>query len=280
MPQNETNELTADVTTAQPAPETATTIAEPEIANDPFAQRWYRLVSATNWEKGKIILEWRQSLIDSGADAGDYSDEAWSRSVGGVTSPHVGRLRRVYERFGDVHSSYPGLFWSHFLAAIDWDDAEMWLEGASQSGWTVALMRRMRWEATGAAEADRPEASDIVSAEVDEDVVEPAQGGERNRRFDEDGRVESAPVAEGPDFGDDSPPFEAAADGISAQPTTDSVPSQPFAGLPELPDDLGEALEMFKLAILRHKAAGYRDVSRETVLRALAGLKELAEQPA
>src|SRR4051812_31545091 len=103
--------------------------------SEQYLGQWKRLVSTTNWEKGQIIHEWREALRGSDAPAGEYSDESWSRRVGNVTPQHVGRLRRAYERFGAARGEYAGLFWSHFQAALDWEDAEMWLEGAVQSGW-------------------------------------------------------------------------------------------------------------------------------------------------
>src|SRR5437870_12018523 len=69
-------------------------------ASQPFVGRWSRLVSTTNWEKGRIIVEWREALVSQGLPVTEYSDEAWGRLVGGVTGQHVGRLRRVYEQFG------------------------------------------------------------------------------------------------------------------------------------------------------------------------------------
>ena len=71
--------------------------------SQPFVGRWNHLVSTTNWEKGQIIYQWREALINAQAPAGDYADDAWARRVGGVTAQHVGRLRRVYHRFGDSH---------------------------------------------------------------------------------------------------------------------------------------------------------------------------------
>ena len=97
-----------------------------------FVGQWNRLISTTNWEKGRIICEWRETLMTDGVPVMQYSDEAWAQLVGNVTSQHVGRLRRVFQRFGDVFDQYEGLYWSHFQAALDWDDAEMWLEGAIQ----------------------------------------------------------------------------------------------------------------------------------------------------
>ena len=87
--------------------------------SQPFVGRWERLVSRTNWEKGRIIQQWRETLIAAGAPAVEYSDEAWSQRVKGVTGQHVGRLRRVALRFGGVFPKYKGLHWSHFQAAIE-----------------------------------------------------------------------------------------------------------------------------------------------------------------
>ena len=119
---------------------------ELDAASVPFVGRWNQLVSNTNWEKGRIIYQWREALVASQAPATEYSDEAWSSRVGGVTGQHVGRLRRVYQRFGQVYEDYPGLYWSHFQASVDWDDAEMWLEGAVQNNWSVSSMRNQRWD--------------------------------------------------------------------------------------------------------------------------------------
>ena len=60
--------------------------ASNEVSEE-FVGQWQKLISTTNWEKGKIILEWRQALIATEAPASCYSDEAWARRVGGVGRP-------------------------------------------------------------------------------------------------------------------------------------------------------------------------------------------------
>jgi len=266
--------------------EQASVIAEvspvADESSQPFVGRWNHLVSTTNWEKGRIIVEWRQALIDAGRPARESSDEAWARLVGAVTGQHTGRLRRVYERFGASYSSYRGLYWSHFHAALDWDDAEMYLEGAVQSKWTVAQMRQQRWQATGAVESERPLDEEIVVAGVDEDV-DPSVARDAAKRAPEewtDGQ--GPPIPEGADFGDEGSAHaepqgrsEAAVD-LAEKPV---APVRPFANLAELPDDLADAFEAFKLAILRHKADGWRQISLDDVTAALDALKELAWAP-
>ncbi|NLX55196.1 MAG: hypothetical protein GXY58_08790 [Planctomycetaceae bacterium] len=255
----------------------------------PFVGRWNELVSHTNWEKGRIIHQWRETLRASGAPATEYSDDAWSRRVGGVTGQHVGRLRRVYQRFGASHADYAALFWSHFQAAIDWEDAEMWLEGAVQNRWSVTQMRHQRWETLGALD-EPPPSDEVISSELDEDFAPDTGAGvdEVSRTVSD---VQTGPREEGPDFGD-----EEALDsqrGGSAQTqlprgsaeTPDALEAsqpalvRPFANLTELPDDLSAAFDAFKLAILHHKLDNWQQIACEDVLASLDALKQLATAP-
>lgn len=257
-----------------------------------YVGRWIGLVSTTNWEKGRIIQQWRHTLIDSSATAPTYSDEAWSRRVGGVTPQHVGRLRRVHERFGDSHQSYPSLYWSHFFAALDWDDAEMWLEGAVQSRWSVSKMRLNRWEAMGGDPKQQPQETDLRTATEDEDFaplseVNTGVGIEDAPR----GTFETGPRYDDPDFGDaDASGLDDSAGGGSSAPAIDDLApwedapdssaaeQSPFAQLPSLPTDIEEALELFKLAIVRHRASQWSEVSRESVILALEALKAFTQR--
>jgi len=249
----------------------------------PFVGRWNQLISTTNWEKGRIISDWREALIESGADSHQYSDDAWARRVGGVTAPHVGRLRRVHDRYASTYQTYGGLYWSHFLAALDWDDAPLWLEGASQKSWSVAAMREQRWEAHGAVESQRPTNSQIIEVDTDEDVVIPAQGGGRTKEYGDEPGVASGPLHEDPDFGEEEELMPLAGGGTagssadSGAVVSDSV--QPFAGLPELPDDLADAIEALKLAVLRHKTAGWKDTNPETIQKYLDAISVLTASP-
>jgi hypothetical protein len=245
-----------------------------------YLGRWQRLVSTTNWEKGKILAEWRADLEVRGAAASDYSDETWSRQVGNVSPQHVGRLRRVWERFGDVRETYQGLFWSHFQAALDWDDAELWLEGAMQSRWSISQMRTQRAESLGQV----AEPSEEVAAEEYD-----ADGGEA----DSQARSLDAPFAEAFDpaaeyLADDGETAEESDDDSSESESSSSAAAsgeaappvaRPFAHLPSLPDDLDQAIESVKLAILRHKLGGWRDVAGDDIAAHLDALRSLALTP-
>lgn len=258
-----------------------------EEASAEYVLAWNQLISTTNWDKGRIISQWREALIEAGAPPAAYSDDAWSRRAGNVSPQHVGRLRRVFDRFHAAYPQYGGLFWSHFQAALDWDDAEMWLEGAVQNGWSVAGMRRQRWETLGAPVEEQPRDEDVIVAEFDEDV-----------RAEDDGSSET--IAEMPsvvrpagEVEDEDSDGELSHAGAECCETADAValdvpaedgelaigPFRPFEDLPELPDDLAEAVESLKLAIVNHKLAGWRDVSCDDVLATLSALKQLALAP-
>lgn len=248
-----------------------------------FIGQWNQLVSTTNWEKGEIICRWRKQLEDSGAAPSQRSDEAWSQLVGGVTPQHVGRLRRTYDRFGHVYAEYEGVFWSHFYAALEWDDAEMWLEGAVQNRWSVSSMRKQRWETLGKV-GDAP-TSRIEMTEVAEETQSLALS-DRPRNNDRD--YVEGPVHEGPDWGEADTPSgpqgssnsDAPIDteDASADPKETKAPHhiRPFESFTDLPDDVMDAANGFKVAIIRHKAAEWEEISRDDMLAMLDALKQLA----
>ena len=123
----------------------------------------------------------------------------------------------------------------------------------------------------------------MVTAELDEDfsdrratlteIAEPR--GSSPAQYE----GETGPdYSQGPDFGDDS-----AGATTAGVPFDAGVPEnralRPFENLPDLPPDLGEAFENFKLAILRHKVSGWSEVSLADVLAALSALSEFARAP-
>ncbi|MEQ8847439.1 hypothetical protein [Botrimarina sp.] len=300
MPAEETTPRdAADTPTAASAPVRSTTPPTPGAPFDeaplsaatvetstPFVGRWNELVSTTNWEKGRIIAEWRAELERSGAAVTEYSDEAWARLVGGVTSQHVGRLRRAHDRFGRVYEQYPGLYWSHFQAALDWPDAEMWLEGAITNKWSVSQLRAARWEAVGdPSDADQASDPRVIEGTLDEDSYsalvdrnDPAQekssersseGGDTRPTPARSEAAERSTVGEPDDGPDDGP-----------TPATEAAPRvRPFKDLAALPDDVADAFEQFKLVILSHKLTGWEAISRDDLLGALEALKVLAMAP-
>lgn len=264
---------------------------ESQEATTRYLVQWNGLVSTTNWEKGRIINRWRDELQAAGATASQTSDETWSREVGNVSPQHVGRLRRVHQRFSEVRESYEGLYWSHFNAALDWDDAEMWLEGGVQNGWSVSQMRNARWEAQGAPADQKPKDQDILVGQIDEDSLptrldSKSANRESEREFDGDSPT-GPNLDEHSDFGEEASAAiefpgseDISTEGALALVEGDGGPAvRPFENLPEMPDDMAEAFEAFKLSIVRHKMAGWSEISREDTVAVLDALRQLALVP-
>lgn len=265
--------------------ESAAVPAQEHDASHEFIGRWHDLISTTNWDKGRIISEWRAALMDAGSPPSAYGDEAWSNLVGNVTPQHVGRLRRVYDRFESDRVSYEGLYWSHFCAALEWDDAEMWLEGALQNGWSISQMRRKRWETLGSIPADEPQTSDIVVTEAAEENLVGPDDFREEADLPPELQLDSEPVV----VEDDTPTSAntassnrgtaAAANDSAHIYSGDQNPVgkfvQSFDELTDLPADLSEAFEQYKLVILRHKESGWDQVSQADMLASLEALKAM-----
>jgi len=251
-----------------------------EQTSAPFVGRWSQLISQTNWEKGRIIYQWREALADSGASPAAFADDEWAQRVGGVTPQHVGRLRRVYHRFGETQSKFEGLFWSHFQIAIDWEDAEMWLEGSVQNGWSVAQMRKTRAETLELDDIEEMEPVS-VTVDIDEDFVSGSPNlndGINTADVPAAASVVDDTVRRGSvnELDDDELPFEA---DEAAEESETPVSIRPFESVGELPADLEEALSAFKLAVLRHKASDWSEVRPDQVLAALGALQTLVTSP-
>jgi len=245
-----------------------------------FVGQWNTLISTTNWEKGAIISAWQKSMRDSEIPAISFTDQRWCQLVGGATPQHVGRLRRTYGRFGHVYQEYSGLYWSHFYAALDWDDAEMWLEGAVQNNWSVSTMRMTRWETLGKIPNEKPRNRDIVVTELEEEsqslAISPRVSAAEREYI-------AGPIYEGPDFGDEAEerrPSRQRED--QAASSDDSLPRSKiklFETFTDLPDDIQGAVNQLKIAIIRHKSAEWQEISLAKTLDLLDALKALAKAP-
>ncbi|MEO1496329.1 MAG: hypothetical protein AAFV43_04185 [Planctomycetota bacterium] len=286
LPAERASEAVVTAPADQPSAESVELSAEAVESSTPFVGRWNDLLSTTNWEKGRIISDWREALRDGGAGVTEYSDEAWARLVGGVTSQHVGRLRRVHERFGEVRPQYTDLYWSHFQSALDWTDAEMWLEGAVTNRWSVAQMRGARWEAVGGPDGAKPTDEQVIATEIDEDAYDALAHPPTTETVVNE---ESAGSADGSSLDsdpedargqDDHGEVESGAEAAAVGEPAEATPRvRPMANLAELPDDVADAFEHFKLAILAHKITGWQEIARDDLLGALDALKELALAP-
>ena len=279
------SELSADASdSAEPIPPEKAPLIN-EIAIE-FIGFWNRLISQTNWEKGKVIYSWRTRLVEAGLPRSVYSDEAIAQRIGGISSQHVGRLRRVYEKFGADAApwrgeEYKSLYWSHFQAALDWDDAPRWLKKASVEALSVAQMRIARWEEYGAPAIVASEPYEDVNPRNDSqaeflDTVPVALSEEK------DEAKKSAAPEETPSPDDEKPENSALLEAKgSDEPWTSSVAPtgeilRAMGDFPALPDDLARPIAELKEAILNHKVSGWADVSQNDLVVWLGALRGLA----
>ncbi|GHT45254.1 hypothetical protein FACS189454_04430 [Planctomycetales bacterium] len=247
----------------------------------PHIGRWNKLVSQTNWEKGLLILSWRNDLIHAGLENVSYSDETWSNLVGHVSPQHTGRLRRVAERFGGKKDSYTGLFWSHFNAALEWEDAELWLEGAIQNDWSVAQMKVQRADVVGASETLKPDESDIYVGEMDESELSghgsdsrlPQSIGERPAMIHPAGATEGFDAANlGADkMSNPATDHKPKREKRSAEPDRNNNNVNHAVSTADAltkiqclraPADIADTFESLKLAVLKYKSAGWKEISQ------------------
>jgi hypothetical protein len=173
------------------------------------------------------------------------------------------------------------LYWSHFYTALDWPDAEMWLEGAVQNGWSIAQMRNRRWETLGAQPELKPKESEIFLTEADEDGVPDGDQSLPKTITETLGEVHAARARV--ERLSDSASFDSGEAGAADSATLGIAPAKPFRpfeNLPPMPADFSEAFELFKLAVISRKLAGWRDIALVDVLAILDALKQLALAPA
>ena len=64
----------------------------------------------------RMCRKWTEKYARGRTDA-DFADPV------GPEADQVFQRRRVWETFADVHAGYASLKWSHFYAALTWDDA-------------------------------------------------------------------------------------------------------------------------------------------------------------
>lgn len=94
-------------------------------------------LSHCNWEVGECAAQWTKRFARGRTDA-DFA------ALVGLSPDQVYQRRRVWETFGDVCESYSNLKWSHFYAAVNWDDASECLQWAQDVQAGVAEMRAWR----------------------------------------------------------------------------------------------------------------------------------------
>jgi len=142
-------------------------------------------------------------------------------------------------------------------------------------------MRHQRWETMGKVAEDKPQDSDIVTLEMAEETQSLALS-EKTEATRGDSDYIEGPVHEGPDFGDEGEPSgkSSGSKNDEESDTTDkpAKPHQirPFESFKDLPEDVMEAANEFKVVIIKHKLAEWEEIDQKELLGLLDALKQLA----
>jgi len=110
---------------------------ESELTEQELVERAQAAVSQCNWEVGLCAVNWTRRYAKGRTDA-DFA------ALVGLTADQIQQRRRVAEVFYETHTDYPALKWSHFYAALNWDDAAECLKWAQENQATVAEMKAWR----------------------------------------------------------------------------------------------------------------------------------------
>ena len=94
-------------------------------------------MSSCNWEIGECASQWTKRYAKGRTDA-DFG------GLIGLSGDQVYQRRRVWESFAELHKEYTGLRWSHFYAALNWEDAKECLQWSVEMEATVAEMKAWR----------------------------------------------------------------------------------------------------------------------------------------
>lgn len=134
-------------------------------------------VSHCRWVVGECAAKWTQRYARGRTDA-DFG------VLIGVSGDQVYQRRRVWETFAGVRGDFSALKWSHFYAALTWDDALDALRWAAEMEATVAEMRAWRRAQRGedlTVDAGDEEAIRYLPTELEpvQDPSDFAEGGIR-----------------------------------------------------------------------------------------------------
>lgn len=90
-----------------------------------------------NWVIGECAAQWTRRYAKGRTDC-DFGAKI------GLSGDQVFQRRRVWETFSDVRTEYGNVKWSHFYAALNWDDAAECLQWANEMQATIAEMKAWR----------------------------------------------------------------------------------------------------------------------------------------
>ncbi len=133
-------------------------------------------VSQCRWVVGECAATWTERYARGRTD-GDFA------VLIGISGDQVYQRRRVWETFREIRDEYPSLKWSHFYAALTWEDSRDCLSWAEETHSTVAEMRAWRRAQRGedlSVDASEEETIQYIPSQR-EFVQDPAEFGGEGR---------------------------------------------------------------------------------------------------
>jgi hypothetical protein len=184
-------------------------------------------VSHCRWVVGECASKWTERYARGRTDA-DFA------VLIGITADQVYQRRRVWEQFAGVRDQFPSLKWSHFYAALTWDDARDCLSWAEETRSTVAEMRAWRRAQRGedlSVEAPEEEAIRYLPSELSA-VQFPGEPGSIRRgeapssgaSADDRHAILAGVARQGGEEGDDYTPFRSGA--LTPPPREEAAPAR------------------------------------------------------
>lgn len=133
--------------------------AVPDETEEVLVQIAQQAISQCRWIVGECASKWTQRHARGRTDA-DFGQ------LVGLSGDQIYQRRRVWETFSDVRSQFASLKWSHFYAALNWDDAADCLQWSEETQATVAEMKAWRRAVRGEDLTSEPEAVEPGSDHV------------------------------------------------------------------------------------------------------------------
>ena len=244
-------------------------------------------ISQCRWTVGECAFKWTRRYAKGRTDA-DFGE------LIGLSGDQVYQRRRVWESFSDVYHQFESLKWSHYYAALNWDDASECLQWAEESHSTVAEMKAWRRAIRGEDLMSEPEAQadrgpgDYLSPEsafVQDPSGYGAEGGARTRggpRSDSEREADESQarlmgVARGLEEGQYAPFKQGATTVPPQEDGKGTAVVEPRATPEQLAKRLCSTLERCNKAMTPEYVQGFRKLPESLRKRLLDAAQELTE---
>jgi len=257
---------------------------QPTESEEDLIQRAQEALNQCNWVIGECAATWTTRYARGRTDA-DFGARI------GLSGDQIYQRRRVWETFSDVRENYPRLKWSHFYAALNWDDAAECLQWADEMQATIAEMKAWRRAQRGEDLTEQPDEEEpFAQSAVESLSVKPgfvrdpddAPGGssglprERPPWEDAESRAVAAAARETDGANEAYAPFGKDARGNA--PT--AVADKPQPSTEQTVGRLAAALERCDKALTPEIIDDFADVTPKTRKRFLTALKSLKSKTA